>query len=231
VSDRPAVLGAAGPAIIVLAKRPRRGYVKTRLAGLSPRTQARLAEAFLDDTVALSASVSQAVLLLGVDRPSAVAWAGERYGARIAAFAQAPGDLAHRMACAFRHAACRGHAPVVMLGSDAPDLPAARVQTALRRLRTEDVVLGPAEDGGYYAIGVRSTDACFLAGIAMSTTTVLVETVAAAERVGLRVGLLEAWPDVDTRADLAAFARRLARGQTHAPATSRALAELRLEAD
>ena len=186
---------------------------------------------FLDDTVALAASVSEAALLLGVDPPSAVAWARERYGARIAAFAQAPGDLAHRMSRAFAHAARRGHAPVVMLGSDAPDLPAARVQAALRRLRAGDVVLGPAEDGGYYALGVRSSNAGFLAGIAMSTSTVLVETIAAVERVGLHVGLLEAWPDVDTRADLAAFARRLARGHTHAPASSRALAELGVEAD
>ena len=92
-------------------------------------------------------------------------------------------------------------------------------------------MLGPANDGGYHALGVRSSDAGFLSGIAMSTSTVLVETIAAAERAGLRVGLLAAWPDVDTRADLTAFAGRLEGGQTHAPASSRVLADLGLEPD
>jgi hypothetical protein len=103
---------------------------------------------------------------------------------------------------------------VVIIGSDSPDLPPSYVQEAFARLDGgADVVLGPAEDGGYYLIGLRAPQPRLLREVPMSTPTVLADTLALARELGLRAELLPLWYDVDTSAEL----RRLAEGLLDAP--------------
>jgi hypothetical protein len=98
----------------------------------------------------------------------------------------------------------------VLIGSDIPDLPAAYVRDAFARLESgADVVLGPAEDGGYYLIGLRAPQPGLLRGVPMSTPTVLADTLALAREQGLRADLLPPWSDIDTIADLQQLAARL----------------------
>jgi uncharacterized protein len=106
-----------------------------------------------------------------------------------------------------------GHSSVI-IGSDSPDLPGEYIYEAFARLeRGVDVVLGPADDGGYYLIGLRAPQPRLLREVPMSTPTVLADTLALAHALGLRVELLPAWYDIDTVAEL----RRLAASLRAAP--------------
>ncbi|MFG0289564.1 MAG: DUF2064 domain-containing protein [Rhodopirellula sp. JB044] len=114
----------------------------------------------------------------------------------------------------------------VLIGADCPLLSQSDIHQAWRILETEDVVLGPADDGGYYLIGLRGdTDpekcrtsgvtseslAGLFEGIPWSTPDVFEQTIAAAERSSLSVGILPTRHDVDTADDLVRLAEAIAR--------------------
>jgi uncharacterized protein len=106
------------------------------------------------------------------------------------------------------------NAHTVIIGSDSPDLPGEYICEAFARLeRGADVALGPADDGGYYLIGLRAPQPRLLREVPMSTPTVLADTLALAHALGLCVELLPAWYDVDTVVEL----RRLAASLRAAP--------------
>ena len=119
--------------------------------------------------------------------------------------AQVPGDLGARMCAAFDYCFERGADRPVLIGSDAPTLPMERVGKAWQALAANDLVLGPATDGGYYLIGLRRRCPELFADVAWSTDTVLDTTQARAARSGLTTHLLDVWSDVDTGADLEAL--------------------------
>ena len=127
-----------------------------------------------------------------------------------------------------------GFSPVVLIGSDLPGLPAERIGEALGRLAAgrDTVVLGPSADGGYYLIGLvrpRAGDPGpeLFTDIRWSTAWTRADTVAAAERCGLQVALLDPWRDVDDADDLARLRAGLAGGAAGgAPATAALLREL-----
>jgi glycosyltransferase A (GT-A) superfamily protein (DUF2064 family) len=97
------------------------------------------------------------------------------------------------------------------MDSDSPTLPVAYVSEAFSRLQEgADVVLGPCDDGGYYLIGLKQPQPRLLREVQMSTPTVLRDTLAIAEELGLRVVLLPTWYDVDTAAELQRLRQELA---------------------
>jgi rSAM/selenodomain-associated transferase 1 len=109
----------------------------------------------------------------------------------------------------------RGHASAILIGSDLPMLTAAHFTAAQDRLRRAgDVVLGPAEDGGYYLIGMRTSEPRLFEAIEWGTATVLFDTILSAVRIGLAPKIVERIYDLDTIEDL----RRLERDLTMAPA-------------
>ena len=114
-----------------------------------------------------------------------------------------------------------------MIGSDVPTLPSAVLGAALERLAGADLVLGPSEDGGYYLIGLREPRAALFADMAWSTEIVFEETMRRASALGLDVGLLPAWFDVDTAADLERLEAALAAPGPGARHTRRFFAERR----
>ncbi|MEZ5352282.1 MAG: TIGR04282 family arsenosugar biosynthesis glycosyltransferase [Bryobacteraceae bacterium] len=180
------------PAVIVFAKAPVPGRVKTRL-GLPPEQAARLHYEFVEATLRTCAQL-EARVELHTDAETE-AWRD----AKVDRALQVPGDLGDRMLAALRSRP----APVMIVGSDAPTLPADHLRGLLGLLREADVALGPTEDGGYYAIACRRTEVRMFAGVEWSTDRTLAQTVASCEACGLTVALGERWFDVDTPADLA----------------------------
>jgi hypothetical protein len=109
----------------------------------------------------------------------------------------------------------RGYESAMLVGSDVPLLTADHFTAARQLLRTDrDVVLGPADDGGYYLIGMRAPNAGLFDGIDWGTTTVMADTLRAAERLGLDARLTRRAYDIDTIDDV----RRLERDLAIAPA-------------
>jgi len=213
--------------LAVMAKAPRAGRVKTRLCPpLSPDEAAELAGAFLLDAVDQVRSVAAV-------RP-AMAYAPVDARAFFHAIApdfdlvaQRGDDLGARLAHAFEDLLADGTPGAIVIGSDVPTLPSAVLGAALDRLAGADLVLGPSEDGGYYLIGLREPRAALFADMAWSTAVVFEETMRRASGLGLDVGLLPAWFDVDTGADLERLEASLAAPGSGARHTRRFFAERR----
>jgi hypothetical protein len=120
---------------------------------------------------------------------------------------QGEGDLGARISRAFANAFGRGARAVLVVGSDCPRLSGPLMRDALRRLSAVDLVLGPAEDGGYYLIGLsracaRRAMPALVTGVPWGTGDVLARTVDLAEQAGLTYALLARLPDVDRPEDL-----------------------------
>jgi hypothetical protein len=99
----------------------------------------------------------------------------------------------------------------LILGSDSPSLEAGQVLHGLDLLGTVDLVLGPAHDGGYYAIGLRRPQPGLLNGIPWSSSRTLAATLEKARHAGLQVATLEPWTDVDRPEDLQVLTEQIAR--------------------
>lgn len=207
--------------LAVFVRTPRLGEVKTRLgAVLGAQRALGLYRAFVEDTLELCVSLQRSrtldVALWTAGPTDAVvdAWS-ERLGAE--ARRQPEGDLGERIAAALREGLV-DHEAVVLLGSDAPTLPAALVATLLDELARVDMALGPTSDGGYYAIGAARGFAPDLTGVRWSTRHALIDTMAV--NAGARIALASPWYDVDGSADLVLLKTHLALDPLAAPATA-----------
>ncbi len=194
----------ASKAVLVMAKRPQPGSTKTRLVPpLTAQEAADLYECFLMDALEHARSTPSAVPVVAVWPPEATT-----YFATIAPdFSQViqRGDsLDVRLDHALTECLDRGFDHVVAINSDSPTLPHTFIADAFTSLADDevDMVLGPADDGGYYLIGWKRAYPELVRGIEMSTPHVLDDTLALADRSGVRVSLLRPWYDVDDAADL-----------------------------
>ena len=118
---------------------------------------------------------------------------------------QLPGDLGTKMQMAFSHAFASGAHAAIIIGTDCPGLTEALLQEAFAALATHEVVIGPAEDGGYYLLGMRELYTDLFLNKSWSTDSVLPHTLADADRLGLQVKQLPVLRDVDDATDLAAW--------------------------
>ena len=187
-------------ALIVIAKEPRAGRVKTRLC--PPCTDgeaARLAEAALVDTLsAVGATPARRRLVALEGEP------GPWLPAGFEVVPQARGGLAERLAGAFQSVG----GPALLVGMDTPQLTPLVLGRAVAALAAEgvDAVLGPAEDGGYWAIGLERPDRRVFEGVPMSTRHTAKAQRARLHSLGLTCGELERLRDVDTIDDARAVA-------------------------
>jgi len=218
--------------LIVFARAPVLGRVKTRLArALGDEAALAVYAALLDDVCATAARVEVARRVLCVDGEvgaPTLARLAARDGMVVAP--QGEGDLGARMARALAAAIDTPDARACVIGTDAPDVPAAAIDEAFAALGAEgDVVLGPAEDGGYWLVGARGrVPGEIFDGMSWGTATVLEETL----RRRPTARLVTRRRDVDELADLRALAVALAEAPpTVAPATRRVLAELAIRRD
>lgn len=117
-------------------------------------------------------------------------------------YVQQGNDLGERMSDAFRRGFENGYTQIVGVGSDLPDLTSAVIERGLNELNSHDAVFGPAEDGGYYLIGMRSMIECIFENKPWSTEQLLNITLDDLATNGFSVGLIETLNDVDTEEDL-----------------------------
>jgi rSAM/selenodomain-associated transferase 1 len=212
--------------LAVFLKQPRAGRVKTRLAqSLSGEEAAELYTAFLWDTVALATKSSAARVLLFHDGlapsrflPSHV-WEPVRDRAR--EIPQSAGNLGDRLAAATAAAHREGQLPLLIVGSDSPDLPLDVLEKAMTALDGHDCVLGPADDGGVWCIGLARPVPGFFDDLPWSTEATGAALGNRARSLGLNLAEVDEWYDVDVLEDLKRLASRLLRGESKAKWTRR----------
>ena len=189
--------------LIIVAKQPVAGLSKTRLAaGIGPEAALALYRCFLQDTIALAASVQSCALAFSFWPPEAAEFFRALHPTALL-LPQAGDDFGSRLLSAFTQASAVGYDQMVLIGSDNPSLPITYIEQAFDRLAESPVVLGSCEDGGYYLIGMRAPQpALFHNGIAWSTEHVAEQTRAAAADANLAVAPIPMWYDIDTAADL-----------------------------
>jgi rSAM/selenodomain-associated transferase 1 len=219
-------------AIGVMAKAPRPGFSKTRLCPpLLPNQAADLSAAFLRD---ITENIAMAARQASIAGYIAYAPAGQeaRFDGHLAAgtgllladgtppVPQGVQGFGRCLLHAIQTMLALGHRAAVVLNSDSPTLPTALlVQTALAlAAEGERVVLGPADDGGYYLLGMQQAHAHLFADIAWSTDSVAAATRQRAAALGLTVVELPSWYDVDDHAALVRLG-----GEAGSPAWSNGL--------
>lgn len=191
--------------IVIFAKAPVPGRVKTRLIPvLGEAGAARLAARMLDLALdkARAAAVGPVELCMS-PAPDSPDWADIPLPADIETRDQGAGDLGARMARAAQRALAQGEA-VLLIGTDCPQLTAARLREAAAQLMSHDAVLHRAADGGYPLLGLRAFDASLFEDIPWSTAAVADITLARMAALGWNVWLGETLQDIDVPADLAA---------------------------
>jgi len=214
-------------ALVIMAKVPEAGRAKTRLTPpLSASEAAELSRCFLLDTIQRVREVRDIAPVIAHDPPeSAPLFAA--LAPEFALRAQQGPDLGARMAECVAAGLAAGAPAVVLIGTDAPHVPAEHIRLAVRLLGegAHDVALGPSEDGGYYLIGLRRPQRALFESMAWSTAGVFEETIARCRSLQLRVALLPPCYDVDTAEALARLEAELARsGGKAAPRTWQFLA-------
>ncbi len=185
--------------LIVIAKEPRPGRCKTRLCPpLEHHEAAKLAEAALADTLVTVARAGGRRVLALDGRPGD--WLPEGF----AVIPQRGDGLDERLAAAFEDVG----EPAFLVGMDTPQLGVEQIEAAVAALDGPgtDAVLGPAEDGGYWSIGLRRPDPAVFLGVPMSASATLASQRARLESLGLRHATIEAMRDFDTIEDAAAVA-------------------------
>jgi glycosyltransferase A (GT-A) superfamily protein (DUF2064 family) len=188
-----------GLQLLVLAKAPVPGRVKTRLCPpYRPTEAARLASAAMADVLAAvrATPAVRRVLVLDGD-PALVDTAG------VEVLPQVAGPLDVRLAAAFSAA---GGAPALLVGMDTPQVTPQLLDAAGRSLRLWDACLGPALDGGWWALGLRRPEAALVRGVPCSLPTTGRRQLERLQRANLSVCPLPRLRDVDVAADAAAVA-------------------------
>jgi uncharacterized protein len=190
--------------LVVVAKEPVAGRVKTRLCPpCSPLEAAQVAEAALADTLdaALASGADRVVLALD-GRPGPWCPRG------VVVIGQGHGSLDRRLAHAWSHAAGRG--PALQVGMDTPQVSAADLNRAMATLDGDqvDAVLGPATDGGWWALGMRRPRPEALLGVPTSLPDTGARQAARLAALGMRTRPLEPQTDIDTWPDAVAVAMR-----------------------
>lgn len=190
--------------ILLFAKYPEKGHVKSRLAAdLGEETARRLYQCFVLDFVETLEN-SRFPVKIFFYPPDAGAGMEQRFGSGHSYIPQRGGDLGERMKNAFTDTFSEGFSEAVLIGSDIPDMTDRAINEAFMSLDNHEAAIGPAVDGGYYLVGFRKS--AFLPeifnGITWSADTVFDSTMKIFRKSGYSVHILPEWSDVDTLADL-----------------------------
>jgi uncharacterized protein len=196
--------------LLVFTRFPEPGKVKTRLVPAlgnegACRVHKEMTEYTL--TVLLTSGAELEIWFEGGDEGSMRSWLGQNLRYR----PQRQGDLGAKLIQAFVEAFSDNEDCVAAVGCDCPDLTSEHIREAFSRLREFDLVLGPAKDGGYYLIGMRTPQTNLFKEINWGSKYVLQQTLAIAMELGLKVSLLEELADVDRPEDLPVWLRKNAK--------------------
>lgn len=190
-------------AIIIMTKAPRSGFAKTRLGGsLLPEQRARLASAFIEDTLAKAKRASENIVIAyhpggGEDEMRSIVGEDELL------MVQEGSDLGERIFHAFETVMAKGYDYVVMIGTDSPTMPADFLEQASEFLEMEtDAVLGKTEDGGFHLIGLRRLKPEIFGGVEWSTDRAFDRVWKNIRQIGWHLREVPPWYDVDGPDDL-----------------------------
>ena len=197
--------------LVLFTRDPVPGTAKTRLIpALGGAGAAKLHSHLTERTVSVLRDAQQQqdglaieIHTTGGDAASFESW----LGSDLQFVQQSDGDLTARLLGAL------DPAPVIFFGADTPDLNVDHVQAAILALQSSDVVIGPADDGGYYLIGIAAAYRYLFEDMRWSTEHVTPDTLARAQAHGLRVAMLDTLHDCDRPSDLARWPQLLARLQ------------------
>ncbi len=188
--------------LIIFAKEPEAGRVKTRLTGYIDNDKiVDLYKGFIKKTIDMANKIESDRKILAYDyfgEPEFLNSVKDEFSF----FEQDGSDLGEKMHNAFLYAERSGSDATVIIGTDSPDLPFEYINDAFLRLSEKDVVIGPAIDGGYYLIGVRKPDPDIFKDVEWSSNKVLGRTLKNIKNAGKVVSLLDEWYDIDTPEDL-----------------------------
>ena len=213
-----------GRALILFARLPRVGQVKTRLMPkFSPEDACALHEALLTDSLDLlrrCGDKTGAECHLYLSEAGALGDDIASHLGNATLKVQRGKDLGERLLNAFQECLEEGHRRIVALGSDSPHLPDAYVARAFEELERADIVVGPARDGGYYLLGASRLHASLLTGMPWGTAQLYRETIRKARKEGIPIASLPAWYDVDTPESVGQFWKDLSIRHTQGDATT-----------
>ena len=211
-------IGISERRVLLFIRAPELGRVKTRLEKkMDAATVLRLYRCFVQDIIETLSTGGHDMIVFFTPphKGSAVqAWLGDAIPAR----AQTGKTLGDKMRNAFSDVFARDVDQVVLMGSDLPDLDIRIIDESFELLKKKDLVIGPAEDGGYYLIGWRknSFNKDVFSGIDWGTASVFRQTMEKIHAAGLNCHVFPSWQDIDTHDDLVAFYQRSkANGLTH----------------
>jgi rSAM/selenodomain-associated transferase 1 len=211
--------------LVIMAKAPRRGMVKTRLTPSLPTSVVtELYRCLLGDTVALARSltgIEVAMMCPEQDRDELMKFLGET----IPIVAQKGEGLAAGLTSVFRHFTASGPQHVIAFNSDSPHLAPSILQSAFDILATHDVVIGPTHDGGYYLVGAKTAYPSLFEGDGMGTRSALDQLRTRTKVLDLSTGFTEPFYDIDVTDDLMQLGRELRSAPTRAPRTAAWFAE------
>ncbi len=211
--------------LVIMAKAPRPGSVKTRLAqSLSLQSVTELYRCLLSDTIALAQSLDQVEVVIMCPVPD-VEELSRAVGSTVPIVAQTGQGLAAGLTSVFAHFTTRGHQRVIAFNSDSPHLPASVLVAAFDSLESDDLIVGPTYDGGYYLVGARASYPGLFTSDGMGTGSALETLLRRAGALGLSVHLTDPFYDIDVAADLSQLADDLKRIPGKAPRTAKWLFE------
>jgi rSAM/selenodomain-associated transferase 1 len=206
--------------LVIMAKAPRPGTVKTRLTPSLPLPAiSALYRCLLDDTLALAQSLSGvevAVMCPDSDVDELARLAGG--GASVVA--QKGEGLAAGLTSVFAHFAGDHQRRIIAFNSDSPHLPPSALEDAFEALAAHDLVVGPTHDGGYYLVGAKTCRPALFAGDGMGTSSALERLLSRARVLQLSVGLIDPFYDIDVADDLIRLAAELRLAPARAPRTA-----------
>ena len=216
--------------LVIMAKAPRPGAVKTRLAdSLSPKAVTDFYCCLLDDTLALARSlgdVEVAIMCPDTDVNELARLAGNE----ASVVAQKGEGLAAGLTSVFAHFAEGHQRRTIAFNSDSPHLPRSVLEDAFETLAAHDVVVGPTHDGGYYLVGAKASHPTLFARDGMGTNSALDRFLSRARALELSVGFAAPFYDIDVADDLTRLAEELRLAPARAPRTAAWLKEWELVA-
>ena len=205
--------------LVIMAKAPRPGAVKTRLApGLLRAAVTGFYCCLLDDTLALARSlgdVEVAIMCPDAD----VNELAQLAGSEVSVVAQKGEGLAAGLTSVFAHFSEVHPRRTIAFNSDSPHLPRSVLENAFDTLAAHDVVVGPTHDGGYYLVGAKASHPALFANDGMGTSSALDRLLSSARSLKLSVGFADPFYDIDVADDLTRLAAELhldsGKGSTH----------------
>ena len=206
--------------LVIMAKAPRPGAVKTRLAAsLTPAVVTDFYCCLLDDTLALAQSlgdVEVAIMCPDTD----VNELAQLSGSDATVVAQKGEGLAAGLTSVFAHFAENHQRRTIAFNSDSPHLPRSILEGAFDTLVANDIVVGPTHDGGYYLVGAKASHPTLFTRDGIGTSSALERLLSRARTLGLSVGFAAPFYDIDVVDDLTRLAEELRLAPAKAPRTA-----------